>query len=129
MSQLERRRHPRLPATDVRAQLRDRIGARPVRLIDLGDTGARVETLVWMTPGTHYLLSIDEPAFQITGRVVHARLLRVERSAGGSRPVFEVGLDFEAARPAARQQLAGLMRRLAALALVHRLPTVRASSC
>jgi hypothetical protein len=82
-----------------------------------------------MAPGSHYLLSIDDPPFQITGRVVHARLLRIERSAGSGRPVFEAGLDFEAARPAARQQLANLMRRLAALALAHRLPTIRASSC
>lgn len=124
----ERRRHRRLSARQVPAQLTDRLGDRPLRLIDLGDTGARVETAVWLTPGHHYLLRIAEPAFQITGRVVHARLLRVEPGPDGIRPVFEAGLDFDDAWPAARHELARLMRTLAAMACEQRFPDLHVAA-
>jgi hypothetical protein len=112
----------------VAAHLGDRLGELPLRLIDLGDTGARVETSAWLAPGNYYLLRIDDPPFRITGRVVHARLLRVDSAAEGIRPVFEAGLDFEDAWPAARNALAQLMQRLADLALDCRLPDLYVAS-
>jgi hypothetical protein len=121
MSDSDRRRHPRIPAPPVPAVL----SAEKVLLLDLGDTGARVETRQWMAPGRTYVLSLDHPPFRITGRVVHARLRRLVHGDSGLHPVFEAGFDFAAAPPEARQQLAALMARLAALQPGEQLPLLR----
>ena len=118
----ERRRSLRLPTPGMLATL----AAERVRLLDLGDTGARVETRQWLAPGRTYVLRFDDPDFRIAGRVAHARLARLEREDGGLRPVFEAGFDFAAAPFAARELLGGVMARLAATApLEPLLPELR----
>jgi hypothetical protein len=99
------RRAQRLPAAHVEGK----VAFHPLRLVDLSDIGARMETDVWLAVGREYVLRLDDPPFQIPGRVVWARLLTLD----GGRPVFEAGLEFAECSPAARQQLTRLMAALA----------------
>ena len=99
------RRAERLAA----AHIEGRVVFHPLRLVDLSDIGARMETDVWLAVGREYVLRLDDPPFQIAGRVVWAKLLTLD----GGRPVFEAGLEFTDCSPAARQQLTRLMIRLA----------------
>lgn len=123
-TEYDRRRSPCAPDVGILATL----AAEAVRLLDLGDGGARVETRQWMAPGRTYVLRFDEPAIRIEGRVAHARLARLEREDGGLRPVFEAGFDFAGAPREARAQIAELMARLAAIASLPELPEMLAEA-
>jgi hypothetical protein len=117
--EIDLRRSPRYPATDVPA----RLALQPLRLIDLGDTGARIETSAWLAPGRRCMLTIGDLPLPIGGRIVRSRVIRVEPAPDGLRPVFEAGIEFDAS-PAGRPQLEALMARLAARGSDQELPAV-----
>ena len=119
MTTQEQRRVERLPAGDTRGN----IAFRPFRLIDLSDIGARIETVAWVAPGRDYLLRIDNPSCQISGRVAWARLLRFEAATRAA--LYEVGVEFSEPSATARAQLTRLMVQLSARAPSDELPVLQ----
>jgi hypothetical protein len=116
------RRAERFHAGDTRGN----IAFRPFRLIDLSDIGARIETTAWVAPGREYLLRVDDPAFQISGRVAWARVKRFDPATGAA--VFEAGLEFGEPSPAARAELTRLMARLTVRVPSDELPVLQAEA-
>ena len=116
------RRAERVPAGDTRGN----IAFRPFRLIDLSDIGARIETAARVEPGREYVLRIDDPSCQVSGRVVWARVVRFDPTTGAT--VFQAGLEFGEPSPAARAQLTRLMARLSAHVATDDLPVLQAEA-
>jgi hypothetical protein len=102
----DRREHPR-----ITAELDGRIGFYPARFLDLSPRGTRLETREWLAIGQRCTLRMGEPQFQITAKVVHCRLARLDQTAEGTRAIYEAGLVFEML---SSQQVAHLLASLAA---------------
>jgi hypothetical protein len=120
MYEPERRRSERFTAENIPA----RLALQPLRLIDLGDTGARVETAAWLAPGRRCVLSIGDAGLQLNARITRARLVRVEPAPDGVRPIFEAGIEFESLSVATRQELGRWMAGLAATARADESPVL-----
>jgi hypothetical protein len=122
MNASERRAHERLDAAEVPATVAFN---QPLRLLDLSESGARVETNEWLAPGRRYNLRIGSPPLQLSGMVVRSMLVRVDAGPDGGRPFFEAGLSFDGASAPVRQQLVALMSRLANRTLDEELPELQ----
>ena len=109
MSDADRRSLPRHPAAALPARLRF---GPPVRLLDLGAGGARIESSEWLAPGRCHLLRLgDEPALELAGVVTRCALVRIEDDAQGGAAVYQAAMGFEPLGAGAAGQLRRLLAR------------------
>ena len=98
-----------------------RLGARAratldVNVLDLSNSGARIEHTDLLRPGATYAFELP-PALGsliLTARVVHSAVVGTEATPNGERHLrYQTGLTFVGTTPEQRAALAAILERLA----------------
>jgi hypothetical protein len=109
----ERRNSPRVPITiSVGAKARATL---EVRLVDLSVTGARIEHLDLLRPGSSCAFQFPPTigSLVLSARVVHSTVVGSSQAADGQRHLrYQSGLQFVGITPEQQTTLEGIVARL-----------------